>query len=151
MFGEGGFIGPDLTGYQRDDLRGLVRHVVDPSAQIRVGFETQLVVTNDGRTVSGFLVDADEKAVTLRGIDGQNVTIRRDEIDELIVQRQLLMPERLLEEYTTQQVRDLFAYLRISQPLTREAVTRRARESSPNAPGGKSCRTAGNHLDLTMT
>lgn len=119
MFGEGGFIGPDLTGYQRDDLRGLVRHVVDPSAQIRVGFETQLVVTNDGRTVSGFLVDADEKAVTLRGIDGQNVTIRRDEIDELIVQRQLLMPERLLEEYTTQQVRDLFAYLRISQPLTR--------------------------------
>jgi hypothetical protein len=55
--------------------------------------------------------------VVLRGIDGQTVTIARDQIDELVPQRKSLMPEGILKEMTEQQVRDLFGYLRSSQPL----------------------------------
>ena len=117
LFGEGGRIGPDLTTYKRDDATQILINVVNPSAEVREGFETYLVVTNDGRSVTGFLFDQDNQIVVLRGADGQNVTIERNNIEEMVKQRTSLMPEGLLKDLNDQQVRNLFAYLRSSQPL----------------------------------
>ena len=117
LFGDGGRIGPDLTSYQRKDELRLLINVVNPSAEVREGFETHNVLTTDGRILSGFLFDQDNQVIVLRGVDGQNVTIPRDQIDEMIPQMKSLMPEGLLRDMTDQQVRDLFAYLQSSQPL----------------------------------
>jgi putative membrane-bound dehydrogenase-like protein len=117
LFAQGGQIGPDLTTYKRDDIHNMLLNIVNPSAELREGFETVLIATNDGRTLNGFLVDQDSQVVVLRGIDGQTVTIARTQIDELLPQRKSLMPEGILKEMTEQQVRDLFGYLRSSQPL----------------------------------
>lgn len=117
LFGQGGKIGPDLTPYQRHDVANLLLSIVNPSAEIREGFETFQAATNDGRVVSGLLIEKDPRVLILRGADGQTITLRRDEIDEVQPQRQSLMPEGLLKPLTEQQVRDLFAYLRSSQPL----------------------------------
>ncbi|MES2788073.1 MAG: PVC-type heme-binding CxxCH protein [Planctomycetota bacterium] len=117
LFAQGGQIGPDLTTYKRDDVHNILLSIVNPSAELREGFETVLIVTVDGRTLNGFLIDQDSQVVVLRGIDGQSVTIARDQIDELLPQRKSLMPEGLLKDMTEQQVRDLFGYLRSSQPL----------------------------------
>ena len=117
LFGEGGRIGPDLTTYKRDDTLRILLNVVNPSAEIREGFETKLIITEDGRTVTGFIYDQDNRVVVLRGTDGQNIMIGRDRIEEIIPQRKSIMPEGQLKTMTDQQVRDLFAYLRSSQPL----------------------------------
>jgi putative heme-binding domain-containing protein len=117
LFEQGGQVGPDLTSFKRDDMANMLLHVVNPSAEIREGFETYLVATKDGRLLTGFLVDKDNQVVVLRGADGQNVTIRQDDVEEMTQQRKSLMPEGLLKDLTDQQVRDLFAYLRSSQPL----------------------------------
>jgi putative heme-binding domain-containing protein len=117
LFGEGGRIGPDLTTFKRDDVMPILLNVVNPSAEIREGFESITVVTSDGRTVTGFLADQDNRVVVVRGIDGQNITINRDDIDETLPQKKSLMPEGLLNNLTEEQVRNLFAYLKISQPL----------------------------------
>lgn len=117
LFGEGGRIGPDLTTFKRDDVTHILLNVVNPSAEIREGFESVAVVTTDGRTVTGFLADQDNRVVVVRGVDGQNITISRDDIEEIVPQKKSLMPEGLLKNLTDEQVRDLFTYLRISQPL----------------------------------
>jgi putative membrane-bound dehydrogenase-like protein len=117
LFGDGGRIGPDLTSFQRKDRMRMLINVVNPSAEIREGFESYLVVTTDGRVLSGFLFDQDNQVIVLRGADGQNVTVPRDQIDELSRQPKSLMPEGLLKDLTDDQVRDLFAYLQTSQPL----------------------------------
>ncbi len=117
LHGSGGRIGPDLTSYKRDDLDNMLVNVVNPSAEIREGFETMLALTVDGRAVTGFLVDKDNRVVVLRGNDGQDVVLPVDEIDELEKQPKSLMPENLLKELDDQQVRDLLAYLKSSQPL----------------------------------
>lgn len=117
LFGVGGRIGPDLTSFKRDDVTRILMNVVNPSAEIREGFEAFTILTDDGRISSGFLFDQDANVVVLRGVDGQNITIPRDEIDEMIQQKKSLMPEGLLKDFSDQQVRDLFAYLRTSQPL----------------------------------
>jgi putative membrane-bound dehydrogenase-like protein len=117
LFDQGGQIGPDLTSYKRDDVQNLLLHVVNPSGEIREGFETYLIATSDGRTISGFLVDQTNRLVILRGQDGQDITIPRDNIDEMRVIKSSIMPEGQLKQYNEQQIRDLFAYLRSSQPL----------------------------------
>ena len=117
LFTDGGQIGPDLTTYKRDDIANLLVNIVNPSAEIREGYETLLVSTKDGRLVSGFLVDKDNQVLVLRGVDGQNITVRQDQIEETAPQRKSLMPEGLLANLNDQQVRDLFAYLRSTQPL----------------------------------
>jgi putative heme-binding domain-containing protein len=95
----------------------MMLHIVNPSAEIREGFENHLVQTTDGRTLNGFLVERDNKIVVLRGADGQTTVISRDQIDDMKVIPQSLMPEGLLNGLADQQVRDLFAYLRSGQPL----------------------------------
>jgi putative heme-binding domain-containing protein len=117
LFGKGGAVGPDLTSYRRDDLGSLLLSVVNPSAEIREGYENHLVITESGRTLTGVLLEQDPKTVVLRTPDGQSVAINRDGISEMSVSGISLMPEGLLKGLTDQQVRDLFGYLRSTQPL----------------------------------
>jgi putative heme-binding domain-containing protein len=117
LFDSGGNIGPELTSYKRDDLTRMLLNVADPSAEIREGYETWLAITEDGRTVTGFKIDEDDEIVALRGADGVRVSLPKDELEELVRQPVSIMPTGLLDKMNDQQKRDLFAYLRSSQPL----------------------------------
>lgn len=117
LFSQGGKIGPDLTTYKRDDLPNMLLNIVNPSAEVREGFETHLVLTHDGRALTGFLIDQDNRLVVLRTAEGQDVSLSRSAIEEMRVIPQSIMPEGLLDPLSDQQVRDLFAYLRSTQPL----------------------------------
>lgn len=117
LFDEGGRIGPDLTPFNRDNLERMLASVINPSLEIREGFENHLLVTADGRILNGFLVERDGQVVILRGVDGQNVIVKQDDIEELRVVPQSVMPEGTLRGLNEQQLRDLFAYLRATQPV----------------------------------
>ncbi len=117
LFSQGGHIGPDLTPYKRDDLDTMLLNIVNPSAEIREGYENYMVDTKDGRTLSGFLVDKDNQVVVLRGLDGVNQVLPKDQVVQMKSTGVSLMPEGLLDSLDDQKVRDLFAYLRSSQPL----------------------------------
>jgi putative heme-binding domain-containing protein len=117
LFTKGGEIGPDLTVYQRNDLPNLLLNIVNPNAEIREGYESFLVETKDGRSLTGFRADQDAQVVVLRTPDGQNVPLPRAEIASMEPAGASLMPEGLLANLSDQQVRDLFAYLRSTQPL----------------------------------
>ena len=117
LFARGGRVGPDLTVYQRGDLDTMLLHVVNPSAEIREGYENFVIETKDERSLNGFLVERDAKLVILRGADGQNISIEQKDIAELRAAGMSLMPEGLIDTLDEQQLRDLFAYLRSTQPL----------------------------------
>lgn len=117
LFGEGGQAGPDLTSYQRQDVRGMVAHIVNPSLEIREGFENYLLLTDDGRAINGLMADSDRQVVVIRDAAGQTRTIAREEILEMAAVPQSLMPQGLLKPLNDQQIRDLFAYLRSPQPV----------------------------------
>ncbi len=117
LFARGGDVGPDLTSYLRTDVDTLLLHIVNPSAEIREGYENFMVETADGRSLSGFLVRRDARLVVIRGADGQSVPLEAKEFTELRAAGLSLMPEGLLDGLNDQQVRDLFAYLRSTQPL----------------------------------
>lgn len=118
LFFKGGNIGPDLTAYQRDNLGTMLISIVNPNAEIREGFQFITVETKDGRSIGGFQVDRDNQVTVLRGLDGQDVTLGAQDIKAVTPMGRSLMPEGLLEGLTEQQLRDFFAYLRISHPIT---------------------------------
>ena len=113
----GGIVGPDLTPFKRDDVPNLLVHIVNPNAEIREGYESSVVVTESGRTLTGIVVEKDARVVVLRTSDGQRVVLSKDDIDTMNVSGISLMPEGLLDGMSDQDVRDLFAYLRSGQPL----------------------------------
>lgn len=120
LFHEGGKIGPDLTSYQRDDLETMLTSVVDPNAEIREGYEGFLVKTRDGRLLSGFVADQGAQKLVLRGFDGSDASLPRDRVAEMTPLGRSLMPEGLLDDLSDQELRDLFAYLRSSQPFLKD-------------------------------
>jgi putative membrane-bound dehydrogenase-like protein len=119
LFFKGGNVGPDLTTYQRDDLGTMLLSIINPSVEVREGYQYYSVETTDGRSLSGFFVDRDNQVTVLRSLGGENITLRAAEIKDLQPMGQSLMPPGLLEGLTDQQLRDFFAYLRISQPISR--------------------------------
>lgn len=119
LFFKGGKIGPELTNYQRDNLGTMLISIINPNAEIREGFQYYMVQTKDGRSLSGFLVERDAQILVLRGLEGEDITLRQSEIKDLQPIGRSLMPEGLLENLDDTQLRDLFAYLRISQPFTK--------------------------------
>ena len=117
LFDDGGRVGPDLTGYQRDQLGTLLRNIVAPSLEIREGYQMVRLMTSDAVVLSGFIESEQPDQVVLRSIDGQMHTLDRGDIEQLQPQVLSLMPEGLLDKLDETQLRDLMAYLRSSQPL----------------------------------
>jgi putative heme-binding domain-containing protein len=97
----------------------MLASILNPNAEIREGFEYYLVETKDGRSLSGFLADRDNQVTILRGLEGEDITVRAAEIKDIQPMGRSLMPEGLLGDLDEAQLRNLFAYLRISQPITR--------------------------------
>jgi putative heme-binding domain-containing protein len=69
------------------------------------------VVTTTGRVLTGVIAEQDGASVTIVDANNQRTKIARNEIDELREAEVSLMPERLLEKLTPQEIRDLFSYL----------------------------------------
>src|SRR5262249_13577471 len=56
LFGEGGTIGPDLTGGNRTNLDYLLSNLIDPSAEVGRDYRMSVVNTQSGRVITGILV-----------------------------------------------------------------------------------------------
>ena len=111
LFGEGQIIGPDLTGYERQNLEFWLPAIVDPGLELREGYINYVATMNDGRVVAGFMQEQAPNTVTLRDMAGQHLLLNRDEIKTLEASKVSLMPPGLLNGMSDDELRDLFAYL----------------------------------------
>jgi putative membrane-bound dehydrogenase-like protein len=111
LHGNGNAVGPDLTGADRKNRDTLTRNIVDPSAVLREEFLTHVAVTTDGRVVSGLLAESTAETITLLDAKNKRTLINRHDLEELRESAVSLMPEKLLDDLSDGQLRDLFAYL----------------------------------------
>jgi putative membrane-bound dehydrogenase-like protein len=116
LFGEGNKVGPDLTGADRKNRDWLLSNIVDPSAVIRPEYVSQVVLTTDGRSLTGLVVEATPQAVTLVDSKSEKTVLARDKIEEMTPSPVSIMPEKLLDPFDDKQLRDLFSYLQADGP-----------------------------------
>ncbi|MBL8850250.1 MAG: c-type cytochrome [Planctomycetaceae bacterium] len=114
--GKGENIGPDLTTAERRDRDKLLSNIVDPSAVVRQEFISHVLLTTDGRVITGLLAESTPETVTILDEKNKRTIVSRGEIDELQESQVSLMPEKLLDPLTEQQIRDLMAYIQAEAP-----------------------------------
>ena len=110
LFGEGGRVGPDLTGSGRKQVDYLLSNLLDPSAEIDAAYKLTTVISTAGRLYSGFVTYQDDRVVRIR-TQNDEVQIQMNDVDEIIPTDKSMMPEGMLRELSDQQIRDLFLYL----------------------------------------
>jgi putative heme-binding domain-containing protein len=110
LYGEGGAIGPDLTGSNRTDVDYLLLNLVDPSAEVGRDFRMSVVRTADGRVITGIVVERTPARVVVQSATDR-LTLSPDDVESVRDSPLSIMPEGQLDALTRQQVRDLFAYL----------------------------------------
>ena len=114
LHGDGGKVGPDLTAADRKNRGYMLTQIVDPSGYIRPEFMTHIVETKDGRTLTGLVAESSAEGVTLVAVaDGKAVktVVAKSAIDDIRPSAVSLMPEKLLDALSDQDVCDLFAFL----------------------------------------
>jgi len=118
IYGEGNDVGPDLTRNGRASLAQLLSNVLDPNLVIGEAYQTRIVVTVDGRVITGLLVEETPQRVVLKVQGGTLESIARQDVDDMQVSPISLMPEGLEKQLSLEELADLFAFLRLDKPPT---------------------------------
>ena len=111
LFGEGGKVGPDITGSNRADVDYILQNVIDPNAVIPNDYRTSNLETKDDRSITGIVTRQDANAVTVITAN-ETLIIPRTELKSLTQSELSMMPEGLLQAISEDDARDLLAYLR---------------------------------------
>jgi putative heme-binding domain-containing protein len=108
---EGRLFGPDLAGVTRRLSRAeLADALVYPSKQVADRFKAMEVTLRDSSVLTGFITDQNGGEITL--VDRDQVRrIARNAIASMQPQTTSLMPERLLNRLSMEEIRDLLAFL----------------------------------------
>ncbi|MFM2171552.1 MAG: hypothetical protein RI957_1781 [Verrucomicrobiota bacterium] len=107
----GGTIGPNLSSVGAMGPEAIVRNILTPNAAIEPGYRIFRVQMKDGSLLDSFFVSEDKDAIVVRQMGAGDKRIERKDIVSAQFLRQSLMPEGLLDSFTDQQRKDLFAYL----------------------------------------
>ena len=124
--GVGGQVGPDLTKlWDTSSIEKIMESIIDPSKEIKEGYQSFKVVTTGGQTYLGLKVIDKPAEIVIRDANGKDVRIVRDDIDELAATKVSLMPEGVVAQLTFDQFIDLVSFLknREAQESLRGAVT----------------------------
>jgi putative heme-binding domain-containing protein len=110
--GVGGQIGPDLSVIgQKASRENLFESILYPSKAIADQFVTWNVVTKDGKSISGLIVEETPDHVTLRDANGRDSKVSKKDIEAREKDPKSLMPDNLLAYMSEDELVDLVEYL----------------------------------------
>jgi putative membrane-bound dehydrogenase-like protein len=126
MYGEGGTVGPDLTGANRTDVNYLLNNILTPSDIIQDEYKMTMIFTDDGQVYSGIISGEDDRQIQLRiaNVD-EPLSIAKSQITDRETTDLSMMPEGLLDYLTEEEIINLFAYLGTLEPVHMQDVASR--------------------------
>lgn len=115
-----GQVGPDLSSVfsrWQGDPAAVLREVLDPSQHIDDKYAVHIVLTVDGQTISGLIVEDSPQALSLleNPESKQPRVISKDDIDEMQKTANSMMPKGLLDSYSQDEVLEILAFIQAFQ------------------------------------
>lgn len=110
--GEGGMVGPDLTGVNNQPADALLLHTLVPNYEVLPAYQALSVETKDGRSLSGWLLSETDNSLTLRTAFGTEEPVLRSNIVSINNSGLSLMPDGLEQAMTKEELAHLIAYLK---------------------------------------
>ena len=117
LYGDGGKVGPDLTGSNRANLDYILLNSVDPSYDVPDAYKTVTVLTVDGRVINGVLAEEDGTRVVLKTAEQPRVVVAKEDIELRRISPKSMMPDGQLDQMKKQEVIDLIKYLRTTEQV----------------------------------
>ena len=120
--GQGGIAGPDLTpAGHRFTTHDLLETIVDPSKSISDQYQATIFQMEDGRTITGRVVNLSGNQYMVQPDmiqPNKLVRIKVEEIEDMKPASVSVMPAGLLDNLTRDEILDLIAYLKstVTQP-----------------------------------
>jgi uncharacterized repeat protein (TIGR03806 family) len=139
--GEGGTVGPDLTGIgKRLAARELLESVLLPSKVIADEYATYLIETTHGEVVSGRIEREDGQVLVLRSASAVEAPVEIAKQDILDRKRSDTsnMPAGMVNVLEKEQILDLLAYLHSSQDVRAVSLVERPSPGVVEPPGSTS-------------
>ena len=121
--GVGQWVGPDLSAIgEKYPKTELFYHMVQPSGAIAFGYQNWSVQLKDGRVLNGLIVEETPERIVLRTATGDRMSITSSEIEGRKALPTSLMPDKLADPLSDEQVVDLLEFLSsLRQPVVEAA------------------------------
>ena len=110
-------LAPRLQGTSSKGIDYLVENVMDPNAVIGKDFQARIILTEEGRVVTGLVLTETDSAITI-STGTSTETVAKDEIEQMSVSENSFMPEGLLQPLTDREKLELLKYI-MTDPLLR--------------------------------
>ncbi|MFM7925845.1 MAG: hypothetical protein ACKPJJ_36960, partial [Planctomycetaceae bacterium] len=107
---DGPAIAPRLEGTGAKGIEYLVENLINPDAVIGRDYQARVLVTTEGRVLTGMLQSETPESVTLRTLNSVE-TVNRGEIEELRISDQSFMPRELLQGLNERERIELLKYV----------------------------------------
>lgn len=110
--GKGGRVGPDLSlvGTSRRP-EFLLESILDPKAVITVGYSSVLILTREGKFLTGIKVNEDDQSLDIIDKEGNSLHVEKSLIKKFKTQKISIMPGNFKDILTEDDIRNLLAYL----------------------------------------
>jgi uncharacterized protein len=109
--GEGGKVGPDLTGMAVHPKEHLLIDILDPSRSVEGNYRVYTVETKDGRVLTGLLASETKTSVEIIDAEAKKHVVLRDNLDELRASPKSLMPEGFEKQMSEADLTNLLEFL----------------------------------------
>jgi putative heme-binding domain-containing protein len=113
--GDGGNVGPDLTGLAgRFSPRDILESVLEPSKVISDQYAASVITTNSGKVIEGRITNYNGEGITVNtNMQDPNatVTVNRNNIESMELSKVSMMPTGLLNTLHEDELLDLMAFL----------------------------------------
>ncbi len=110
--GEGSDLGPDLSAISGRGLKFLADAILRPAKALTEGYETYVVVENDGRQTIGLKTRDDDTEIDITKATGEVITIAKADIKEISLDPlKSVMPDDLSEAMTVKDYQDVLSFL----------------------------------------
>jgi len=127
--GEGGFLGPDLSGYGSTASAKEIRGEIIKSRRIPPqGYRPAMLVTSNGDRLEGVIRNEDNFSVQFQVKDGSFRSFQKSELRNLDRLETSLMPTNYGERLNSAELDDLVSFLVAAAPDASQAVTSRKKE-----------------------
>jgi len=112
--GQGADVGPDLTGIvARMGRRRVLESLLQPSREMAPRYVPWTIETTDGRVFAGLSLGVPGSGPVEQFLlaDGQQIDLPRDQVAARAIATQSIMPDRLHEQFSLEELRDILAFL----------------------------------------
>lgn len=103
-------LAPKLAGSGAKGVEYVVENVLDPNAVIGRDYQSRIIVTSEGRVLTGLVEKETDTSLTLRLLN-DSVTLAKSEIEESKISPNSFMPEGLLKTLNEREKIELLKYL----------------------------------------